>query len=198
VFNIVLDKGLADRLGGVLEAVAAQASGILDAIGVQAAAPYGQGYLNPDSIPSAREVERASEIIRRARVETGLPLLDQVSDYFNVKPNTWGSYGAIVNPAGYVYPLIEGADTLSDIARELSFDNVREKSLAEIWRSSPTLTKYRGTAWLPEVCQGCEVRDQCRGGSRLNAFVLTNDMSQTDPFCVLAPGHDRVLARYAG
>jgi pyrroloquinoline quinone biosynthesis protein E len=198
VFNVVLSKGLGDVLEEVLTTVADLAGDALDGVGVQAAQPYGQGYLNPESIPSAAECHAASAVIERVKVATGLPLLDHVRDYFSVKRNSWGTWGVIVNPAGYVYPMIEGADTLSDLATEVQWDNVRSRALADIWRESAALNAFRGTDWLMEPCTTCEYRDECRGGSRLNAFVLTQDMRRPDPFCVLAPDHGKVMAAYAG
>jgi pyrroloquinoline quinone biosynthesis protein E len=142
------------------------------------------------------ECEKAAEIIDRCGRVLGVTIKDHVSDYFMVKRNTWGSYGLIVNPEGYVYPMIEGSDMLAFVFKELNFDNVRSSTLAAIWKDSPILGRYRGTEWLREPCTSCPVRDECRGGSRLNSFILTREFEGADPFCVLSPDHGKVLRFY--
>lgn len=190
VFNTVLYKGgLVPKLAELFQTISDMAADTLDAVGIQAANPYGHGFLNPDSIPSMEECEAAHEILARCQQTLPLRIQDSVSHYFTVKPNAWGTWGCIVNPSGDVYPMIEGSDSLAAIHKKITFDNVREKSLQEIWEHSPVLTMYRGTSWLPEPCVSCRHKQQCRGGSRMNAYVLTGDMHRADPFCNLSPDH---------
>jgi len=197
VFNVVLYRGgLISKLDELLEIVAAELGSDLDSIGIAPANPYGHGYLSPSSIPSLEECERAGQIIERFRANWTIRVNDAVSHYFSVKQNNWGSYGVIVNPDGYVYPTIEGADSLAYLFKEVGFDNLREKSLADIWLDSNVLNMFRGTEWHQEPCVSCPVRKECRGGSRLNAYVLTGDMTRADPFCVLSPDHEKVMRFY--
>ncbi len=74
----------------------------------------------------------------------------------------------------------------------LSFWNVRDRSLAEIWRDSPAFNAFRGTDWMREPCRSCERREIDFGGCRCQAMALTGDPRNTDPVCVLSPLHDRV------
>lgn len=196
VFNVVLYKGLSKKLDELLRTIADLGAGYLDMVGIQVASPFGQGYLNPDSIPSLAECEAAAEIIKNCQRDLSLRIDDKVSNYFSVGPNTWGSYGVIVNPEGYVYPLIEGADTLAFIFKEFTFDNLRERPLADIWRNSEVLNKFRGLDWHRAPCLDCHIQEQCRGGNRLRAFVLTKDMYVADPFCNLSPDHERIMQVY--
>ena len=76
----------------------------------------------------------------------------------------------------------------------LVFDNVRDRSLAEIWQSSPAFEKFRGEGWMSETCRSCERRAEDFGGCRCQAFLLTGDASATDPVCSLSPHHDIVRA----
>jgi pyrroloquinoline quinone biosynthesis protein E len=190
VFNIVLFKGgLVAKLKDLLYLIADMTGDSLDSIGIQAANPYGHGFLNPDSIPSIDECEEVRNIIAQCQQELPIRIQDSVSNYFTVKPNVWGRWGCIVNPCGDVYPMIEGADSLAYLFKEIQFDNVRNQSLQDIWEHSTVLNMYRGTAWLQEPCVSCRYRDSCCGGSRMNAFVLTGDMHRADPFCNVSPDH---------
>ena len=95
----------------------------------------------------------------------------------------------------------DGAVLPCQTAREirgLNFDNVRERSLADIWLNSEAFVKYRGTGWLPEPCQSCPRKETDFGGCRCQAFLLTGDAAATDPACSLAPRHDLILAALAG
>ena len=75
----------------------------------------------------------------------------------------------------------------------LTFDNVREKSLADIWDSSPAFEAYRGTAWMQEPCRSCERREADFGGCRCQALAIAGDAAATDPACSLSPLHDTML-----
>ena len=76
----------------------------------------------------------------------------------------------------------------------LEFWNVREHSLADIWRNSPAFNAFRGTAWMQEPCRSCARREQDFGGCRCQAFLLTGDARATDPVCHLSPHHALVGA----
>jgi pyrroloquinoline quinone biosynthesis protein E len=94
-----------------------------------------------------------------------------------------------VTPDGRVLPCPAAA-----AIRTLQFDNVRERSLGEIWRDSAAFRAYRGTAWMPEPCQSCDRRELDWGGCRCQAFLLTGDAGATDPACALSPEHGLVAA----
>lgn len=48
------------------------------------------------------------------------------------------------------------------------------------------------TDWMPEPCRSCDRREIDFGGCRCQAFLLTGDLSATDPVCHLSPDHDVV------
>jgi pyrroloquinoline quinone biosynthesis protein E len=71
----------------------------------------------------------------------------------------------------------------------LVFDNVRQRSLADIWRNSQAFRAFRGTDWMAEPCRSCDRREIDWGGCRCQAFALTGDAHRTDPACALSPDH---------
>ena len=64
--------------------------------------------------------------------------------------------------------------------------NVRESSLADIYRQAPFLRALREPDRLHGRCGRCEFRQIC-GGSRSRAFALTGDPFASDPWCVYQP-----------
>lgn len=95
----------------------------------------------------------------------------------------------LINPAGKVLPC-HAAEVLPD----LSFENVREKTLEWIWQESPSFRRFRGEDWMPEPCRSCDRRSEDFGGCRCQAFLLAADATATDPACSLAPLHGMVEA----
>lgn len=81
------------------------------------------------------------------------------------------SYRGDVQPSGFL-PLVGG--------------NVRERSLAEIYRSSPLFVRVRDFSRLKGKCGACEFKTIC-GGSRSRAYALTGDEMESDPYCVYQP-----------
>ena len=75
----------------------------------------------------------------------------------------------------------------------LSFPNVREHSVRDIWFDSEGFNRYRGTGWMKEPCSSCEYREQDLGGCRCQAFLLANDPTVADPVCVKSPHHGLVV-----
>jgi pyrroloquinoline quinone biosynthesis protein E len=66
---------------------------------------------------------------------------------------------------------------------------VKDHSLREIWERNPAFNAFRGTSFLPELCQTCDRRDIDFGGCRCQAFALTGDARAADPVCHLSPHH---------
>jgi len=49
--------------------------------------------------------------------------------------------------------------------------------------------QFRGTDWLPEPCQSCDMKEIDFGGCRCQAFLLAGDAGRTDPICDRSPDH---------
>jgi radical SAM protein len=69
---------------------------------------------------------------------------------------------------------------------QLSAGNVRERSVVEIYRSSPLFRELRTPDLLKGRCGACSYRRVC-GGSRARAFGLTGDYLAADPTCLYDP-----------
>jgi radical SAM protein len=82
------------------------------------------------------------------------------------------SHRGEVYPAGFLpYPLL---------------GNVKESSLAEIYRDSPELERLRDPANYQGRCGRCEFKWAC-GGSRARAYAMTGDPLGEDPLCGYEP-----------
>jgi pyrroloquinoline quinone biosynthesis protein E len=96
----------------------------------------------------------------------------------------WGRGVMNVTPSGRVLPC-HAAESLPG----MTFDNVRDKHLREIWLDGEAFNKFRGTSWMKEPCRSCSRREIDFGGCRCQALALTGDAANTDPACSLSPLH---------
>ena len=53
--------------------------------------------------------------------------------------------------------------------------------------------RFRGTAWMPEPCRSCALKEVDFGGCRCQAMALTGDAANTDPACDLSPLHEALF-----
>lgn len=157
---------------------------------------YGWALANRDALlPTREQLDEATRIVEAARdAHRGRLVIDYVvPDYHAARPKAcmggWGNSFLAVSPAGRVLPC-HAAESITGMA----FPNVREMSLREAWESSDAFNRFRGTAWMPEPCRGCEWAERDWGGCRCQAFALTGDAAATDPACALSPRHG-LLAR---
>jgi pyrroloquinoline quinone biosynthesis protein E len=148
-------------------------------------------------LPTREQLERARQVAAEARqrLKGRMEILFVLPDYYSDIPKAcmdgWGRRYIILSPTGLALPCHQ-AHTLPG----LSFDNVAERSLVDIWRQSSSFDAFRGEQWMPEPCKSCDRRSVDFGGCRCQAFHLTGDARATDPACKLAPRHDLVeLAR---
>ena len=75
-----------------------------------------------------------------------------------------------VTPSGKALPC-HAAQTLPG----LTFDDVRERPLGDIWRNGAAFNAFRGTDWMKEPCRSCDRREIDFGGCRCQAFAMTGD-----------------------
>jgi pyrroloquinoline quinone biosynthesis protein E len=156
---------------------------------------YGWAFRNRAALlPTREQIEWATKVASAAkkRLLGKMELLFVTPDYYSDRPkpcmNGWGSRYLTVNPIGTVLP----CPTAGEI-KTLRFDNVREHSLAWIWRESESFNRFRGTEWMPEPCRSCEFREVDFGGCRCQAALLTGDPGLTDPACGLSPHHEKLV-----
>ena len=144
-------------------------------------------------MPTREQVERATRTVAEAREKyQGVLVIDYVpADYHSRYPKAcmggWGRVGLNVTPSGRVLPC-HAAETIPS----LSFENVRETSLAAIWYDSDAFNAYRGEDWMPELCRSCERKKVDFGGCRCQAMALAGDASATDPVCIRSPLRERL------
>lgn len=144
-------------------------------------------------LPTRAQVERAAEVVERARARLAgrLDILHVLPDYFQQYPKAclqgWGRVFLTVAPDGAVLP----CQTAREIPG-LVFPRVQDESLERIWFHAPVFQRFRGSDWMPEPCRSCSRREVDFGGCRCQAYLLTGDVTATDPVCQLAPRHDLV------
>ena len=148
--------------------------------------------------PFRHQVDAAKSIIAQA-IETyrGTLVIDFVPpDYYSDFPKAcmggWGSTGLNVTPDGTVLPC-HAAETIPN----LHFEKVTQVPLAAIWYDSPAFNAFRGTDWMPELCQTCDRRDIDFGGCRCQAMAVLGDATATDPVCRKSPGRAQLDALIA-
>lgn len=152
-------------------------------------------------MPTREQVRRAGEIVAEARQRLkGVLAIDYVTpDHLAKYPKPcmggWGRVGLNVAPNGDVLPCHAAATIPS-----LTFDNVRDRPLAEIWTEGDAFRAFRGVAWMPEPCRSCERKTRDWGGCRCQAMAWNGDAATTDPACTLSPNHEalRRAAEEAG
>ncbi|MEU9480397.1 pyrroloquinoline quinone biosynthesis protein PqqE [Streptomyces sp. NPDC048191] len=155
---------------------------------------YGWGLRNREALlPTRDQLARAREIVesRREQLAGRIDLVWVMPDYFDgvAKPcmGGWGAVSLTVAPDGTALPCPAAAALV-----DLRPPNVRDHSLAWIWKQSEAFGRYRGTAWMTGPCSGCPRREEDFGGCRCQAFALTGDATRTDPACALSPDHHLV------
>ncbi len=157
---------------------------------------YGWALRNRDALlPTRAQLDEATAVVTAARAaHKGRLVIDYVvPDYHASRPKAcmggWGRRFLGVSPAGNILPC-HAAESLVG----MEFPNVRTTSLAAAWADSPAFNAFRGTAWMPEPCRGCDRREVDWGGCRCQAFALTGDAAATDPACSLSPHHGLLAA----
>lgn len=146
-------------------------------------------------MPTRDQVRQAGQTVRDARRRLkGVLVIDYVpADYYATYPKAcmggWAATSLNVAPDGQVLPC-HAAQTIP----WLTFDNVREHPLGEIWRHSAAFNAFRGDEWMQEPCRSCERKSVDFGGCRCQAMALAGDAAATDPACSKSPFHADLVA----
>jgi pyrroloquinoline quinone biosynthesis protein E len=193
--NVVLHKGNIARVPAFIALAEQVGAERLELANTQY---LGWALLNRDALlPSRAAVAeaRAHAEAARERLRGKMEVLFVRPDYHADRPRAcmegWARRYVVVTPDGVALPCHQALSI-----KTLSFENVRDRSLAEIWRDSPAFRAYRGEDWMPAPCRTCDERARDFGGCRCQAFALLGDAGATDPACSLSPRHD--LVREAG
>ncbi len=150
---------------------------------------YGWAFANRDRLlPARAQLDASLEEIRAAqqRLEGKIRVEYVVPDYYAKFPKPcmggWGRKLMLIAPNGDALPC-----HAARVIPGLSFENVRNRGLAEIWERSAAFQKFRGEEWMQEPCRSCERREQDFGGCRCQALLLAGDPCATDPVCSRSP-----------
>lgn len=191
--NVVLHRANIDFLEEIIELAERLECIRLELANVQF---YGWAWENKRQLlPTLTQVLKAQEVALEAksRLRGRMDILYVLPDYHQKRPKPcmqgWGQRYLTVNPIGQVLPC-PTAFTIPDLVLE----NVRQKPLHEIWHSSDSFNRFRGTDWMPEPCRSCLQKEIDFGGCRCQAAQILGDASATDPVCELSPDHSSVTS----
>jgi pyrroloquinoline quinone biosynthesis protein E len=157
---------------------------------------YGWAFANREHLlPTRPQLDRSLEILKaaEARLRGKIRVEFVVPDYYAKYPKPcmggWGRKLMLITPSGDALPC-HAAKVIPD----LCFDNIKQRSLREIWETSAAFQKFRGEDWMQLPCKTCDRRTQDFGGCRCQALLLASDPAATDPVCSLSPNRPKVDA----
>ncbi|HJV02239.1 MAG TPA: pyrroloquinoline quinone biosynthesis protein PqqE [Burkholderiaceae bacterium] len=192
VLNVVLHRYNLDHVERIIDMALEMGVEYLELANTQY---YGWGMVNRAQLmPTREQLERAEAVVNacRARIGSRLRILFVVPDYFEARPkacmNGWGSVFLDVAPDGAALPC-HAARTIPG----MTFPNVTEQSLKQIWYESEAFNKFRGDAWMKEPCRSCDDKHKDYGGCRCQALALTGDAANADPVCSKSPQHGDIV-----
>lgn len=154
-----------------------------EALMMRAVYPVGNGAENRDLHLTFEEYERALKELRETGhevkvVPTSCEMMETDDDLAVIFENfgcAAGNTVATVYHDGRVSPC-------SLIEDGVEPDNLREKSLAEIWGSGRGFTAIRSIE-APDECASCHVYESCSGGCRARAWGAYGKIDAVDPWC---------------
>jgi pyrroloquinoline quinone biosynthesis protein E len=191
VLNVVLHRFNLDHVGRIIEMAVEMGVEYLELANTQY---YAWGEINRQQLmPTREQLERAEVIVNEYRAKLGnqIKILFVVPDYFEDKPkacmNGWGSVFLAVAADGSALPC-HAAQSIPG----LTFPNVTEESLHDIWYKSDAFNRFRGYGWMKEPCRTCPDKEKDFGGCRCQAMMLTGDAENADPVCGKSPYHEDV------
>jgi pyrroloquinoline quinone biosynthesis protein E len=157
---------------------------------------YGWAFANRDSLlPTREQLTQSIDFLKKAqeRLAGKIKVEYVVPDYYAKYPKPcmggWGRKLMLITPSGDALPC-----HAARVIPGLSFDNVKDRALREIWEESKAFQKFRGEAWMQKPCKTCDRRTLDFGGCRCQALLLAGDAAATDPVCSLAPQRPTVDA----
>jgi PqqA peptide cyclase len=191
--NFVIHRQNIAELDEMLEIVEEHRPGCVEFASVQY---YGWALANRQALlPTRGQLDECVNKLKEAeeRLKGKTRVVFVVPDYYAKFPKPcvggWGRKLMLVSPDGSVLPC-----HAANVIPGMQFENVREKSLKEIWENSAAFQKFRGEDWMQEPCKSCDRRHQDFGGCRCQAMLLAGDAAATDPVCSLAPTRSKVDA----
>ncbi|SEJ92739.1 pyrroloquinoline quinone biosynthesis protein PqqE [Paraburkholderia diazotrophica] len=192
VLNCVLHRYNLPHVDKIIDMALAMGAEYLELANTQY---YGWAHANRAQLmPTAEQLREAEAVVERYRKEIGnrCKIFFVVPDYFETRPkrcmNGWGSVFLGVAPDGAALPC-HSARSLPG----LTFPNVKEMPLADIWYASDAFNRFRGFEWMKEPCRSCDEKEKDLGGCRCQAYLLTHDAANADPVCDKSEHHEHVV-----
>lgn len=191
--NFVIHRGNLDQLPEMLALAESSSATRVEFAHVQY---YGWAFANRDSLlPTREQLMQSVDFFKKAqeRLAGKIRIEYVVPDYYAKYPKPcmggWGRKLMLITPNGDALPC-----HAARVIPRLSFENVKARSLQEIWEGSEAFQKFRGESWMQEPCRTCDRRAQDFGGCRCQALLLAGDATATDPVCSLSPQRPKVDA----
>jgi len=188
--NVVLHRGNLARVGEVIALAES-----LDAIGSSSPtrSTWAGRHNRRALLPTRRQLDDARTVAAAARER-----LKGRWSCCSSRPTTTRSFQGLHGRLGKRFisslPTVWRCPVTRRIRFRLCFENVRDRSLGDIWRNSDGFGRFRGEEWMEEPCRSCERRGVDYGGCRCQAFLLTGSATATDPVCSLSPRHALIEA----
>ncbi|QFY42656.1 pyrroloquinoline quinone biosynthesis protein PqqE [Candidatus Methylospira mobilis] len=156
---------------------------------------YGWALVNRDLLlPTQAQFVEAEAVAQgyKEKLQGKMKIYYVVPDYYEDRPkacmNGWGTTFLTIAPDGMALPCHS--------ARELpglNCPSVRDYSVRDIWVESDAFNRFRGYEWMQEPCRSCPEKAKDFGGCRCQAYLMTGDMTRTDPACSLSPDRGKLL-----
>jgi pyrroloquinoline quinone biosynthesis protein E len=192
VLNCVLHRYNLPHVDKIIDMALAMGAEYLELANTQY---YGWAHTNREQLlPTREQIDAAEAVVRRYRQNLGerCKIFFVVPDYFERRPkrcmNGWGAVFLGIAPDGAALPC-HTARSLPG----LTFPNVTEMPLREIWYDSRAFNRFRGFDWMKEPCRSCDEKEHDLGGCRCQAYLLSGDAANADPVCDKSPLHDKVV-----
>jgi PqqA peptide cyclase len=196
-FNFVIHRRNINQLEEMLALAETSSATRIEFANVQY---YGWAFANRENLlPTREQLDHSIEFLKREqeRLKGRIRIEFVVPDYYAKYPKPcmggWGRKMILIAPTGDALPC-----HAARVIPGLSFENVKDRSLREIWEQSSTFQKFRGEDWMQEPCKTCDRRELDFGGCRCQALLLAGDAAATDPVCSLAPLRPKIDAILAG
>src|SRR5216683_7449971 len=177
--NFVIHRRNIDQLAEMLAIAESSCATRIEFANVQY---YGWAFANRENLlPTREQLDQSLAFIKREqeRLQGGIRIEYVVPDYYAKYPKPcmggWGRKLMLITPSGDALPC-----HAAQVIPGLSFENVKDRSLSEIWECSAAFQRFRGEDWMQEPCKTCDRREQDFGGCRCQALLLAGDASATD------------------
>ena len=196
VMNVVIHRLNIDHIDRIIGMAHEMGAEYLELANTQY---YSWAFLNRSQLlPTHEQLQRAEACTDawRARLGDAMRIFFVAPDYHEgrVKKcvNGWGTTLLNIAPDGVALPC-----HTARMLPGMTFPNVREASLRDIWFESEGFNRYRDTGWMKEPCASCEYKEQDLGGCRCQAYLVAHDPAAADPVCRKSPHHGLIEAAVA-